>query len=160
MPSKHIQHKPKHSKYPGEAFEKRPRHKTREDLYEPKKKDSGIYPTEKLIKKKPEKKGDRRKVAQKSGEDLMNNFSSKSIAQDRLTMRVSHGLGLFKNGRASSPAMRRVPDLAFSEMEFLQRPTHSRSNSKDKIGSKSRDREKGKTEKAYQEISSFFQPKR
>lgn len=113
---------------PKEVFEKRTRHKTREDLYEPneKHKSSKKDSEEKLRRKKKEKKSGRRKAAKKAGEDLMHNFSSKSIGQDRLTvsisissllqqtdkantweMRPSHGPGLFKNGRASSPARRR-----------------------------------------------------
>lgn len=71
-----------------ETFEKRARHKTREDRYEPKKggrkfdKDD----REKRPRKKREKKGDKKKTAKKAGEDLVNNFSSKSIAQERLTV--------------------------------------------------------------------------
>lgn len=69
-------------------FEKRARHKTREDRYEPKEKvkkrrndEEGRRP-----RKKGEKKGDRNKAAKKAGEDLMRNFSSKSIGQARLTV--------------------------------------------------------------------------
>jgi len=111
-----------------EVFEKRTRHKAREDLYEPikKYKSSRKDSEEKSRRKKKEKKSDRRKAAKRAGEDLMHNFSSKSIGQDRLTvsislssvlqqthkantweMRPSHRPGLFKNGRASSPARRR-----------------------------------------------------
>jgi hypothetical protein len=71
-----------------EVFEKRARHKTREDRYEPKKKvkrrqndEEGNRP-----RKKREKKGDRKKAAKKAGEDLVRKFSSKSIGQERLTV--------------------------------------------------------------------------
>lgn len=70
-----------------EIFERRPRHKTREDRYEPKKKaKKGSKDEERRLKKKKEKKGDRKKAAKKAGEDLMRNFSSKRISQERLTV--------------------------------------------------------------------------
>lgn len=73
---------------PKETFEKRARHKTREDRYEPRKKEKrqGKIAVEKSSRKKREKRGDRKKAARKAGEELMQNFSSKSIAQDRLTV--------------------------------------------------------------------------
>lgn len=76
----HVYHK---------TFLKRERHKTREDRYEPKKKKhkEDTQDGEPKRKKKREKKGDMKKAAKKAGEDLMNNFSSKSVAQDRLTVR-------------------------------------------------------------------------
>ncbi|KAL5320794.1 hypothetical protein ACEPPN_011604 [Leptodophora sp. 'Broadleaf-Isolate-01'] len=149
---------------PKETFEKRARHKTREDRYEPRKKEKrqGKIAVEKSSRKKREKRGDRKKAARKAGEELMQNFSSKSIAQDRLTIRPSQGPGLFNNGRASSPARRRgIPDLAFSEMEFLrQSRTHQQIDSGDKVKSKSREKEKKRASKVQNEISSFFKPSR
>ena len=74
-----------------ETYEKRDRHKTREDRYELKKKKkkhkSDKPDGERKPKKKREKKGDKKRASKKAGEDLMNNFSSKSVAQDRLTVR-------------------------------------------------------------------------
>lgn len=150
---------------PKETFEKRPRHKTREDKYEPKKKEKeekNRVSEGKSSRKKREKSGDRRKAAKKAGDELIQNFSSKNIAQDRLTIRPSNGLGLFNNGRASSPARRRgLPDLAFSEMEFLQ---HSRSNQhsgkENPVVSRSREKERKKASRAQDEISTFFGPNR
>jgi hypothetical protein len=71
-----------------EIFERRPRHKTREDRYEPNKKakKGSKDDEERRLKKKKEKKGDRKKAAKKAGEDLMRNFSSKRISQERLTV--------------------------------------------------------------------------
>ena len=71
-----------------ETFEKRARHKTREDRYESKK-TAGKRAEDghdKKPRKKKEKRGDRKKAAKKAGEDLMRNFSSKSIGQERLTV--------------------------------------------------------------------------
>lgn len=75
---------------PEETFEKRKRHKTREDRYEPAKKIKKSCPDvkKKKNKHKKEKRGDRRKAAKKAGEDLIRKFSSKSIGNDRLTVRL------------------------------------------------------------------------
>lgn len=81
-----------------ETFEKRARHKTREDRYDPNKeksrnrKEKEVEEAEKQPRKRREKKSDKRKAAKKAGEDLMNNFSSKSIGQDRLTVCISPSL--------------------------------------------------------------------
>lgn len=71
-----------------ETFEKRPRRKTRENLYEPKdqKKDSELRSREKRLGTKRVKKGERKIAARRAGEDLMRNFSSEKIAHDRLTV--------------------------------------------------------------------------
>lgn len=69
-----------------ETFERRPRRKTREDLYEPKdqKRYSELPSREKRTKRV--KKGDRKRTARRAGEDLMRNFSSEKISHDRLTV--------------------------------------------------------------------------
>ncbi|KAI6250179.1 hypothetical protein HI914_01759 [Erysiphe necator] len=100
------------------AFCKRMRHKTREDRYDINKK--------RMIKHKPVNR-----TSEKSRRNLrksnkihkhVHSFSSKKIGADRLTLRPSNNRGIFKNGRASSPVTRRgIPDLSFSEMEFLRR---------------------------------------
>jgi hypothetical protein len=76
---------------PYETFEKRDRHKTRGDRYEPKerkqnseKKGGGTKP-----KKKKQKKGAGKRTAKRAGEDIIQNFSSKSVSQDRLTASIS-----------------------------------------------------------------------
>jgi hypothetical protein len=71
-------------------FEKRRRHKTREDRYEPKK--ALVDPKPKVNRqKKGEKKEETnscRKVPRNNGKDLMYQFSSKSVGLDRLTVRA------------------------------------------------------------------------
>jgi hypothetical protein len=71
-----------------ETFTKRPRRKTRQDLYDSKdrKRNSELHRQEKRPRTKEEKKTDRKRVTRKLGEDLMHNFSSESIAGDRLTV--------------------------------------------------------------------------
>jgi hypothetical protein len=72
------------------SFEKRRRHKTREDRYEPKK--ALVNPKPKVNRqKKGEKKEEAdscRKVPRNNSKDLMYRFSSKSVGLDRLTVRV------------------------------------------------------------------------
>ncbi|KAH8648968.1 hypothetical protein BGZ60DRAFT_341503, partial [Tricladium varicosporioides] len=140
------------------VFEKRARHKTREDRYEPKEatKKEGRHMS------KWEKKSYRRRTAKKTGEDLMSNFTSKNIGQERLTIRPSYRAGLFKNGKASSPAKRRgLPDLAFSEMEFLQHSNYTLQAARDgKVTSKSREKDLRKISRVEEEISTFFQSKK
>lgn len=78
------------------AFEKRARHKTREDRYDTKRKADKSEAVDKRIRTRREKRGDRKKAARKASEDLMNNFASNKIGQDRLT--VSRALALkFRN---------------------------------------------------------------
>ena len=72
-----------------QSFEKRARHKTLEDRYEPKKKDTKSKKARggKSSKKKRDKSS--QKASRKSSAGLVHNFSSKSIGQDRLTVSVS-----------------------------------------------------------------------
>jgi hypothetical protein len=98
-----------------ETFQKRDRHKTREDRYEPKKRKhrSGTHDEARKWKKKREKRGDKTKASKKAAEDLMTNFSSKSVSQERLTVGNSslHCL-------AKADSARFVPStgLVYSEM--------------------------------------------
>lgn len=91
-------------------------------------------------------------------------------------MHPSHTPGLFNNGRASFPGKWRgckqkslvpgchtnvvyeVPDLAFSEMEFLRRSKQGPIEVEEKSWSKSREKEKRKAERAQNEISEYFKP--
>jgi hypothetical protein len=69
---------------------------------------------ERIPRKKREKKGDRKKAAKKAGEDLMINFSSKSIGQERLTVGVDRIVELWH--RADSIRSAHLVDSAFSKM--------------------------------------------
>ncbi|CAD6445894.1 1c1bc657-780e-4206-8096-a53f0df5358b [Sclerotinia trifoliorum] len=141
-----------------ETFEKKARHKTKEDRYDPKKK-SNQAEVAKPIKTRRGKRGDRKKAARKASQDLMNNFASNKIGLDRLSVRPSNGPGIFQNGRASSPARRRgLPDLAFSEMEFLQRSSKKSHLNDNIVVPKSRAKEKRKAARAQDEIAAFFKP--
>ncbi|KAF7959558.1 hypothetical protein EAE96_001174 [Botrytis aclada] len=142
-----------------ETFEKRARHKTRVDRYDTTRKSNKAEAVDKPIRTRREKRGDRTRAAKKASEDLMSNFASKKIGQDRLTVRPSNGPGIFQNGRASSPPRRRgLPDLAFSEMDFLQRSGKKSQINDSIVVPKSRLKEKKKAARAQNEIAEFFKP--
>lgn len=66
-------------------FTKRARHKTRENLYEPK--ETTLIARQRAERKsKRHGRGKMHRMSKKTGQDVMENFSSKSIAQDRLTV--------------------------------------------------------------------------
>ncbi|KAJ8059131.1 hypothetical protein OCU04_012106 [Sclerotinia nivalis] len=89
----------------------------------------------------------------------MNNFASNKIGLDRLSARPPNGPGIFQNGRASSPPRRRgLPDLAFSEMEFLQRSGKKSHMNDNIVVPRSRAKEKRKAARAQDEIAAFFKP--
>ena len=70
---------------PAESFERRPRHKTREDRYELK---DGTREKRKVATKdSQEKKQKKHKRREKSGGALMHNFTAQNVAHDRLTVR-------------------------------------------------------------------------
>jgi len=79
-----------------ETFERQKRHKTREDRYQIKKKDNGRSKKHKKPRAKREKRADRKRAVKKAGEVLMQNFSSKNIGQDRLTVEVNSSYGIVK----------------------------------------------------------------
>ena len=79
-------------KEPTKSYERRPRHKTKNDKYELKQ--DGKRPSKR--KKKSEesttnvpKKGKKRKRKERSGDALMHNFSAPNVAQNRITVRTS-----------------------------------------------------------------------
>ncbi|KAI5847179.1 hypothetical protein DFP73DRAFT_622650 [Morchella snyderi] len=55
----------------------------------------------------------------KQGDIITDEFSADNFTKDRLTLRPTHNLGIYKKGRTSTPAKKGLPDLAFSEMKFL-----------------------------------------
>jgi hypothetical protein len=73
-----------------ETYERRKRHRTREDLYEPAKIIKAPEPYSKVERKKNGKNREgKRRNAEKTGKDLMDNFSSRKVGNDRLTVRDS-----------------------------------------------------------------------
>ena len=134
-------------------YEKRPRHKTRTDKYDAK---SGSKPRDvggAEAGKRKFNKGRRKK----SGLVMNSDFKAPNAAQDRLTLKANNGRGLFLKGKASSPVRRcGVPDLSFTEMNFLsKRQAHGESKQHDMKQarcSKSKEKEDGRTK----QISEYF----
>lgn len=84
---------PQQSSYPPssplkEVFHKRARHKTREDRYESKTVRKAHYKDDEPERKRPKRatKNGQKKVANKSGGELMHNFKSDKISKERLTV--------------------------------------------------------------------------
>ncbi|RDW67841.1 hypothetical protein BP6252_09237 [Coleophoma cylindrospora] len=148
----------KKAKQTHELFERRPRHKTRENLYEVKdKKQKSNQPLMARKKSKSQKKNDRKKATRKANEELMQTFTSKSIDQERLSLRPCSGIGIFNNGRTSTASrLQGLPDLAFSEMDFLRNARHSRLVKDPQPAPTPRNKEKRAAEREREEISSFF----
>ena len=70
-------------KKPAKTYERRPRHKTRDDRYGKKQ----VEKLEKARAKKAEKKDGKRKRKASSGAALAHEFRAKNVTQDRLTVR-------------------------------------------------------------------------
>ncbi|KAL2290640.1 hypothetical protein FJTKL_14675 [Diaporthe vaccinii] len=113
-----------------------------------------VHEPRKAGKKKRKKPGDqiRTKDLRRGGDfssarEVMDNFNSKSILSDRITMQPTVRPGLFDNGRASK---NQLPDLTFHEMHFLKRPPPP------KPVSRGRERAKKRGERELEEVSAFF----
>ncbi|ODM14679.1 hypothetical protein SI65_09868 [Aspergillus cristatus] len=96
-------------------YERRPRRKTKEDRYEYKGHDRRADPERSKKKKK--------KTAKQSRKHTLNrDFHAPNVSQTRLTLASHPNMGIFGKGRTSSPIKsRELPDLTFSEMNFLSR---------------------------------------
>ncbi|KAI9775898.1 MAG: hypothetical protein M1816_005712 [Peltula sp. TS41687] len=105
------------------TYERRPRHKTRPDLYDikpPKGKENARPRNEK-------QRSQTGKANRRRGSSGLPKLRSEYVLTERLTMKPSYNLGLFGKARTSSGAPKPgLPDLAFSEMRFLQKPRQSR----------------------------------
>ncbi|KAL8753786.1 MAG: hypothetical protein Q9184_005320 [Pyrenodesmia sp. 2 TL-2023] len=180
---------------PAKTYERKPRHKTREDRYDLKQdnKRSRTRKGHNKVEKHPNKK--RKKRKEKSGAALMHDFSARNIESERLTVRPydmlihsvsratvdsccsskhrSHSDFLGKDGRhhqsgaeavsastlfisavCANKTCYAVPDLTFSEINFLN---HHKKAPKDNPppGKPSR-RNRDKAADADAEISRFF----
>jgi hypothetical protein len=133
-------------KEPQRAFERRPRHKTRKDLYDlksprRKRKTASVGKT---------RQTSTRRIRRKSSDTLHQSFASETISKERLTvcnpsysasfrnitgrsnlydlgqLKPSGRVGLFKRGRASSPVRKRGCKQAFSLIliPLFTRPPH------------------------------------
>ncbi|KAI0199179.1 hypothetical protein F4808DRAFT_471866 [Astrocystis sublimbata] len=133
------------------AFEKRSRHKTKADKYDTKK-------NERHEKKGGEGKHRARKSKSSRkrpiviGKNVMKNFNSGAVVNDRITTTLRPGL--FENKRV--PRNNRVTDLSFSDMPY---PTHQKRDAPQQKGpSTSQLKERRRESRELEQVSSFFQP--
>ncbi|KAF7507960.1 hypothetical protein GJ744_009857 [Endocarpon pusillum] len=137
-----------------EQYERRPRHKTKANKY-----DLNMRANSREARDIAggERKSSRRR-RRKSGLTLNSDFKAPNVAQERLTLKANSGPGIFHRGKASSPVhIRGMPDLCFTEMNFLsKRRDHqepNKRNPKHARSSKSKEKEKSRAE----QISKYFQ---
>ncbi|KAI1143382.1 hypothetical protein F5Y05DRAFT_151096 [Hypoxylon sp. FL0543] len=138
------------------SYEKRPRHKTRKDKYETKEKkrkhQQEGHPSHDDHRCKKRRRAEKRKTMI-SGKNVMNNFRSDAVLNDRITVQPHLKPGIFDNGRTSK--RQPISDLAFSEMQFLK---YQKRETQPKPLSKSRQRDKQREGREIEEVSSFFLP--
>lgn len=168
------------SDVPSRSYERRPRHRTKLDRYEPKTKGPRRGSNARAEKKINRK---RRRSHRNDGErttGLVQSFQLKNGRKhNRLTLKHDAGAGLFKHGRASAQMTGRgnactypashlvirsslttfaVPDLVFNEMKFLQRPAEHQ----DEADQEAPPEQNSKNEKQRlnnNEISAYFNAK-
>ncbi|KAL7629215.1 hypothetical protein AAE478_000735 [Parahypoxylon ruwenzoriense] len=136
------------------SFERRPRRKTREDRYEVKKEKKRNHRQEGTKdyddhRRKKRKRSEKKRIT--SSKNVVNNFASEAVLNDRITVQPYLKPGLFENGRAS----KKQPP--FSEMQFLK---HQKGNTQPKVLSKSRLKERQREDREMEQVSSFFLPRR
>jgi hypothetical protein len=103
-------------KHPENKYERKPRHKTRPDKYELKVDQRTV---EKGTHERTHRKSNRKR-RKKTGLAFNHDFKAPNVPQDRLTLKPNTGPGIFHRGKASALVERRgLPDLTFSEMNFL-----------------------------------------
>ncbi|KAI9695632.1 MAG: hypothetical protein M1820_008479 [Bogoriella megaspora] len=157
----HVSHQRSSSISSG-AYKRRPRRKTRADRYNaaPKSHEKRCPSLQGEDRDGGSRKRKRRRRVEKPGVGVVQTFQAKNIVKDRLTFKPNKNVGLFRNGRASSPRRGRgLPDLVFSEMKFLQKPREP--SGEPLLTTVSRNERKKKQEKARdEEVSTYFGAKR
>ncbi|PNY28548.1 Uncharacterized protein TCAP_01523 [Tolypocladium capitatum] len=134
-----------------EAFRKQPRRRTRHDRYETKRHTEGRGETDVSEQPRSKRRKGRRNQMLRSGREVMNNFASDAVSNQRVTMKPNLTTGLFLNGRSSTPAQ--PADLTFHDMDFAGRSTGE--NEKKKL-SKPRSKDQRRRERELQEDSDLF----
>ncbi|KAK1821108.1 hypothetical protein LTR12_004500 [Friedmanniomyces endolithicus] len=144
---------------PPKTYEKRARHKTKPDHYEPKAKKHFIERGSREDKKaevKPRKSRRSGDGGQTVG--LVQGFQLKNGPQkSRLTLKPETNAGLFKHGRASAQVAGRgagLPDLVFNELRFLRKPEDHHDEAQTGITRASG--KKGTQRQREEEISAYF----
>ncbi|KAJ9217358.1 hypothetical protein DTO166G4_989 [Paecilomyces variotii] len=132
-------------------YERKSRAKTRPDRYQPKATTipQRIASTSRQRNNKPRRK--RRRHTQ-----ISEDFNAANVTTDRLTVQPGHRMGIFGKGRTSTPVKPRdLPDLTFSEMNFLHKRGH-RDDHRDKQATEERYLQPSPAERSYRKISQYF----
>ncbi|KAI0468664.1 hypothetical protein F4859DRAFT_197293 [Xylaria cf. heliscus] len=131
-------------------FERRPRHKTKADKYDIKK--SGDCKRREKDENYPRRSKRSKRGPIVTGKNVMKNFTSEAVFNDRITVQANMKPGLFNNKRV--PKEHVITDLSFSEMPF---PIHQEHDIPQQKGlSSSRLRERRRESRELEQISSFF----
>ncbi|KAJ9389109.1 hypothetical protein DTO063F5_2269 [Paecilomyces variotii] len=132
-------------------YERKSRAKTRPDRYQPKATTipQRIASTSRQRNNKPRRK--RRRHTQ-----ISEDFNAANVTTDRLTVQPGHRMGIFGKGRTSTPLKPRdLPDLTFSEMNFLHKRGHQNDH-RDKQATEERYLKPSPAERSYRKISQYF----
>ncbi|KAI0141451.1 hypothetical protein BJ166DRAFT_103382 [Pestalotiopsis sp. NC0098] len=137
------------------TFEKRPRRKTREDRYDVKKEKrrAGKTKDDAVPRHKSTQKKNTKKQMVSSSKNVMKNYNSNAVLQDRITVSQPLVPGLFKNKRGIT--VQPVTDLAYTDMNFLR---EEKQNITPRPISKRRLSELERQDREIEELSSFFLP--
>lgn len=116
-----------HGSEPSERYARKPRRKTRPDRYEPSLKvadrNTHVHQSRKDDSKKI-RRPSKRKRKTTTGGGIGHEFCASNVSSDRLTLKPQQQPGIFNKGKTSTIVRGRgLPDLVFSEMKFLQKPS-------------------------------------
>ncbi|KZL67096.1 hypothetical protein CT0861_04054 [Colletotrichum tofieldiae] len=131
-------------------FEKRPRHKTRENRYDPRER---VRQTRRNCREeRPAPSKNLPRKMNSSSREVMDNFRSEVILNDRLTLQPCTTPGLFRNGRVSPP--KPVEELAYNSMTSLEHPPSRQSSWQQQ--KRSQAKQSQRREKELEEMTTFF----
>ncbi|KZL88266.1 hypothetical protein CI238_01206 [Colletotrichum incanum] len=135
---------------PSPRFEKRPRHKTREDRYDPQERVRQKRKKCREERPAPSKKPPKKMTS--SSREVMDNFRSEVVLNDRLTLQPCITPGLFRNGRVSSP--KPVEELAYNSIASLEHTLSRQSSWRQR--KRSEFKQSQRREKELEEMTAFF----
>ncbi|KAK3675760.1 hypothetical protein LTR78_004401 [Recurvomyces mirabilis] len=139
------------------SYERRPRHKTKADRYEPKKRHERQHsPREKPASKR---RASHRSVDSGRPTGVVQSFQLKNGPKNsRLTLKPDLTAGIFRHGRASAqvpPGGAGLPDLVFNEMRFLQKPKDHQDKTPARPDNEAATK-KDRQQRREEEISAYF----
>ncbi|KAE9978425.1 hypothetical protein BLS_000642 [Venturia inaequalis] len=143
-------------------YQRKKRRKTKADRYDLKPQEQETHEHGGKQQQKPARKSKKAKPSKKdkSAPEVVRNFRAANVPRERLTLLPRANVGIFKKGKASSPFRGRgLPDLAFSEMNFLSKRRSAAEEVADTEETHKR-RKKDRKRANEEEISSYFAPKR